>query len=297
MDVDTSSQVDLTDERGVTIADVSRILGVPMPTLRSWERRYGLPTMSRDSGRHRRYLPAEVHAIRLMRDSIARGQVASDAARTVRRLLDIEGPTGELIHRMLDDAERLDAPAIRTGLDKAAEMLGLAGAVDEVLLPVMRQIGIWWEVGHCDVAQERMATESVRAWLDKRSAFAPPPTRGRPIVLACGPRDLHTIGLEAMALLLRFEGWPCRVLGARTQTATVVTAARATDAAAVVIVSQLATGRRTAVESIEAVDQIGVPVFYAGNAFTVVRSRAHLPGNYLGTAVGDACRLVADTLG
>ena len=296
MDDNASPEIDLTDERGVTIADLSRVLGVPMPTLRSWERRYGLPTLSRSSGRHRRYLPAEVHAVRLMRDGIARGQVASDAARTVRQLLDIEGPTGALVHRMLDAAERLDAPTIRAGLDEAVDMLGLAGSIDDVLLPVMRQIGIWWEVGHCDVAQERMATEAVRAWLDKRSAFAPTPTHSRPIVLSCGPRDLHTIGLEAMALLLRFEGWPCRVLGARTPTATVVTAAQATDAAAVVIVSQLATGRRAAVESIEAVDAVGVPVFYAGNSFTVVRSRVRLPGCYLGMAVGAASKLVLDTL-
>ncbi len=63
------------------------------------------------------------------------------------------------------------------------------------------------------------------------------------------------------------------------------------------IVSQLATGRRAAVESIQAVDQLGVPVFYAGNAFFVVRTRAHLPGTYLGTRVGAACRMVADRVG
>jgi len=36
-------------------------------------------------------------------------------------------------------------------------------AVMELLLPAMRQIGVWWAVGHCDVVQERMATEAVRA--------------------------------------------------------------------------------------------------------------------------------------
>jgi DNA-binding transcriptional MerR regulator len=31
------------------------MLGIPVPTIRSWERRYGLAVSSRTSGRHRRY--------------------------------------------------------------------------------------------------------------------------------------------------------------------------------------------------------------------------------------------------
>ncbi len=284
------------DARGVTIGEASRVLGVPMPTLRSWELRYGMPGISRARGRHRRYLPAEIHAIRLMRDEIARGQPAGVAAATVREVLGIGGRAGELIALLLADSKRLDPAGVRSRLDEAAEALGLSGCVDDVLLPAMRQVGVWWEMGHCDIAQERMTTEAVRAWLDRRSAFAPAPSRSRPILLACGPRDLHTIGLESMALLLRYEGWPCRVLGAHVPTVSVVAAAKATDAAAVVIVSHLATGRRKAVESIEAVDAEGVTVFYAGNSFAVARSRSSIPGIYLGTRIEDARAVVVETL-
>ena len=276
------------DGRGVTISEASRVLGVPMPTLRSWELRYGMPGISHVRGRHRRYLPAEIHALRLMRDEVARGRPAGDAAATVRDVLGIGGRAGELIALLLADCERLDPAGVRSRLDEAAEALGLCGCVDDVLLPSMRQVGIWWEVGHCDVAQERMTTEAVRAWLDRRSAFAPAPTHRRPILLACGPRDLHTVGLESMAMVLRYEGWPCRVLGAHTSTVTVVTAAKATDAAAVVLVSHLATGRRQAVASIEALHQSGIKVFFAGNSFAVARNRAQLPGVYLGTRIEDA---------
>ena len=70
----TGPDVAVGDPRGVPIKDVAKILGVPMPTLRSWELRYGIPTLSRGRGQHRRYLPDEVNALRLMRDEIARGQ-------------------------------------------------------------------------------------------------------------------------------------------------------------------------------------------------------------------------------
>jgi methylmalonyl-CoA mutase cobalamin-binding subunit len=198
--------------------------------------------------------------------------------------------------RLLGDAERLDAAAVRSRLDEAAATLGLAGCVDDVLLPAMRQVGVWWAVGHCDVAQERMATEAVRAWMDRRVAFAPAPSHPRPVILACGPSDLHTIGLESMAVLLRYAGWPVRVLGARTSTITVATAAQATGAAAVVVVSHLATGRSRAVESIRAIDQLDIPVFYAGNAFSAPRTRRGVPGSYLGVRIQDACAQVVDAL-
>lgn len=284
------------DPRGVPIAEVSSLLGVPMPTLRSWELRYGIPTLSRGAGHHRRYLPAEVHALRLMRDEISRGQQASLAADSVREVLGIEGEAGALIHRILAASEQLDSAAIRTILDQAGEKLGLSSCIDDVALPAMRQIGVWWTVGHCDFDQERMTTEAVRGWLDRRSAFAPRPLRPQPILLACGPSDLHTIGLEAMALVLRDEGWACRVLGARTPTLTLAAATTAAAALAVVVVSHLSTGRLRAVASMEAVRELRVPVFYAGNAFTSTRSRRGVPGTYLGARIGNAGQIIAGAL-
>ena len=76
----------------ISIAEAADSLGVPMPTLRSWERRYGIPSSARAAGSHRRYSTTELQAIRLMRDEIGRGQRASLAAQSVRTLLGIDGP-------------------------------------------------------------------------------------------------------------------------------------------------------------------------------------------------------------
>lgn len=281
---------------GVPIAEVSRVLRVPMPTLRSWELRYQIPESNRPPGKHRRYSEHEMHTLRLMRDEIARGTRASIAAQSVRALLGIQGPAAELIKSFLQASDNCDPDGIRTELSRASSLLGLAGCIDEVLLPAMRQIGQWWEAGRCDMNQEHLTTEAARAWLDKGSAFAPPPTMRNPIVLACGPGDLHTIGLEALALLLRQEGWPCRILGARTSTASLTTAAAATGAAGVVIVAHLPTGRRRALDSITGVHQLGIPVFYAGNAFSSARRRAQLPGVYLGNRMQEAAALIHSSL-
>lgn len=296
MVVETGSAGPPGDARGVPITEVARRLGVPMPTLRSWELRYGVPGLSRGSGQHRRYRPQEVNALRLMRDEVARGQQAGVAARAVHKMVGAQGPAVELIHSILGATERLDAAAVRSRLDEAVVLLGLGGCIDEVLLPAMRQVGVWWAVGHCDIAQERMATEAVRAWIDRRIAFTPAPTHPRSVLLACGPSDLHTIGMESMALLLRSQGWPCRVLGARTSTLTAATAARASGAGAAVVVSHLATGRLRAVQSIVAIDQLDIPVFFAGNAFSAPRSRRGVPGTHLAGSIQDACVQVVSAL-
>jgi methanogenic corrinoid protein MtbC1 len=263
-----------------------------MPTLRSWERRYHLPATSREPGKHRRYSPSELHGLRLMRDEIARGQRASLAAATVRELMALSGPPAAFIAAILDAADRSDPAAVREQLSIAQESLGLAVCLDDVLLPAMQQIGLWWQTGRCDIDQEHLATEAARAWLEGVSAYAPQPTRQSTIVLACGPTDLHTIGLEALALLLRYQGWECRVLGARTTVLALATAVQATDASAVVIVSHINTGRHRAIQSLRAANDAQVAVFYAGNAFTSPRSRRHLPGTYLGTRLQSACTLI-----
>ena len=66
----------LDDEARLTIATVSDLLDIPIPTIRSWERRYGFPTPARTQGKHRRYSVAEADQLRLLRDEIARGHTS-----------------------------------------------------------------------------------------------------------------------------------------------------------------------------------------------------------------------------
>jgi DNA-binding transcriptional MerR regulator len=288
--------VRVPDERGLPIHEASRRLGVPAPTLRAWERRYGVPVTPRSVGGHRRYSEAALSELRLMRDEIARGRRASDAAQAVRLLLAQSGEPRAFVDGLLAASDSLEPERMRDVLDRAVTALSLDRTVDEVLMPAMRQVGIRWETGRCDVAQEHLTTETVRGWLSRLASFAPSPTAEQPVVLACGPRDLHTLGIEAMAVLLAYRGLRCRVLGARTPGATMVTAATATSAIAVVVVSHLSVGRRPAAESVRAVAAAGFPVFYAGNAFLFPRSRAGLPGTYLGESLRDAAGVVESTL-
>jgi DNA-binding transcriptional MerR regulator len=280
---------------GLPIKDAAKYLGVPGPTLRSWERRYGLPTTTRSVGGHRRYRTGELRQLRLMRDEIAIGRPAADAARWVRGLLDQENPSLARVHGVLDASNRLDAGAIRSVLELARTEIGLAAAVDEVLMPAMRQIGAWWETGECDVGQEHLTTEVVRGWLAKIVTLAPAPTAGsQDVLLGTGPGDFHTLGLEALAAVLAEHRTAFRSLGPRTSQRVLLAAITVTPDAVVVLVSHLPTRRRSAIESLVAAAATGVSTFFAGNAFLFPVSRKGVPGTYLGESIGEAALLIAE---
>ena len=65
----------------LTVAAVARRLGVAPPTLRTWDRRYGLGPSAHVAGAHRRYSPADVARLMVMRRLTLQGVPPADAAR------------------------------------------------------------------------------------------------------------------------------------------------------------------------------------------------------------------------
>ena len=286
------------DEReGMRIASVSRLLGIPVPTIRSWERRYDFPAPPRTDGRHRRYGDVELEQLRALRDHGHQG-----AQHPRRRRAGSTDPGGGVpgricgLSRSLDAVLALDGDLLRAELDAATERLGVEDTIRRVILPAMREIGSRWRAGRCDVGREHLATEVVRSWLSRQTFLSPRPFRPRPIVLASGPQDLHTIGLEAFSVILARRGWPCRVLGARTPTDALLATVQALDAVAVVVTAQRAVTRRSAVGSIQAVHALpDVRAFYAGDAFAAPAARKDVGGTYLGEDLVEAAVIIEES--
>ena len=70
---------------GRSISEVSADLGLPIPTSRSWERRYGFPEPDRTEGKHRRYSAEQIEALRVVRDEITRGHRAAEAVSIAKK--------------------------------------------------------------------------------------------------------------------------------------------------------------------------------------------------------------------
>ena len=282
-----------SEETQLPIASVSSLLGIPVPTIRSWERRYGFPVPSRTQGKHRRYSVDEVDQLRRVRDEITRGHNARQAVDVVRRSISEGRPRTELLDRFLVASMHLDPSQLREILTEGTEQLGVEHTIRDVALPAMREMGSRWKAGVCDTAHEHLATEAVRVWLARQSVMAPPAFRPYPLILACGPKDLHTIGLESFGVVLARRGWSVRTLGALTPVSSLVAAVRAAEARGAVVTSQRSVTRRAAVEAIHAVDRLpGVEAFYAGAGFGPATARKDVPGTYLGDDVVEAAEIM-----
>lgn len=281
---------------GLSISAASLLLGVPVPTIRSWERRYGIGEPTRTEGKHRRYDIKALSELRDLRDAIATGRRAHEAAALIRSRSESRERNPAYVDGILAGAQDFDPVAIRRWLEAAAKDLGLHQAIDVVVLPALREVGALWQAARCDVANEHLASQEIRSWLGGQLQAARV-KRNKPVILmACGPKDLHTIGLEAFYVMLARRGWSCRILGAMTPTSSAVAAAVGAKASAAIIVSHMSTARREAIVSLEALGELGLTLFYAGNAFVSSKAREGVPGTYLGDDLSRAATIIESAM-
>ncbi len=70
-----------TEPEGLVIGAVAQLVGVPPETLRTWERRYGLPSPARGEGGRRLYSPEEVRLLHNVAELARQGERVRDLAR------------------------------------------------------------------------------------------------------------------------------------------------------------------------------------------------------------------------
>jgi DNA-binding transcriptional MerR regulator len=220
---------------------VAELTGVPEPTLRAWERRYGIPTPERTAAGYRLYGPHDLEQVREMRRLCDAGMAASEAARLL-----LSGGDGAEAQARLDPyavfAEALMDAVTRfddAGLDRQLRRLLLLGStttlLDRVLVPVLREIGQRWHRGEISVAQEHLASQRLGTLLRDLLQLSPGSESHSRALLACFADDEHELGLLGTAM--RFSGWGLRpvFLGARTPPGAVRSAIEAISPALVAL--------------------------------------------------------------
>ncbi|MDT5031831.1 MAG: MerR family transcriptional regulator, light-induced transcriptional regulator, partial [Actinoplanes sp.] len=145
-------------DEALTAGAVARRLGVAVTTLRTWHQRYGLGPSQHIPGQHRRYSPADMDRLQVMRQLTAQGVTPAEAAVWARRMLDNAtesgtpgipvssapaqtrnggghaipvGRAGATARGLARAAIRLDAPALRDILELTVTGIGVIGAWDE----------------------------------------------------------------------------------------------------------------------------------------------------------------------
>ncbi|HEU4411207.1 MAG TPA: MerR family transcriptional regulator [Polyangiaceae bacterium] len=208
------------------IRAAAELSGVPAPTLRAWERRYGVPAPGRTASAYRLYTAGDVEQVRRMRLLVEQGVAPAEAARVARAtppLPDDLAPAGgapggavDLARaRLLAAAQRFDAPSLDAELARLSMLLDATTLYERVLSPLLVDVGRRWREGGLSVAQEHMLSDRVENAL--RAALKTLERPEGPLVLvACIDREQHVLGMLGAALKLAASGARVVVLGAMT---------------------------------------------------------------------------------
>lgn len=260
------------------IGELSRRVGVPVESLRAWERRYGLLAPSRTQGGFRLYGEDDVARVLAMRANLDRGLFAAEAARLALAedvVEDVSSPAPVVDASKLAAAlDHFDEAGAQQALDALFATLTIDVVLRDVLLPYLHDLGERWESDEASVAQEHFASNLLRGRL---MALARTWDRGAGprALLACVEGERHDLPLVGFGLALRGHGWRISYLGADTPVASIVEAARELSPDAVVVSGTVA-GAFDAVATQLREVALHAPLHLAGAAADArVARRAH----------------------
>ena len=171
-----------------------------------------------------------------------------------------------LVAQLLDAVTALDEDRAHAVLDTAFAERSIESAIIDVLLPLFVRVGEMWELGRIGIAQEHFASSLVRRRLGALSLTWGVGT-GPVAVLACPPGEFHDIVLLSFGVLLGRAGWRIRYLGPDTPIHSLSSAARLTQADAVVLACRRPTGFRGHASSLRRLSE-DHPVWLAGRGAT-----------------------------
>jgi MerR family transcriptional regulator, light-induced transcriptional regulator len=229
------------------IGELARRTGASPELLRAWERRYGLLRPTRSQGGFRLYTAADEERIRRMKEYLARGVAAAEAARLAAdaetprsgtdttmpaipapETTDAPPPLQAAARELAGALDRFDEEQAHAVLDRLLAAYRIETVLRDLLVPYLHNLGERWAGGEVSVAQEHFASNLLRGRL-LGLARGWGQGRGPTAVLACLPGEQHDLGLIAFGITLYRRGWRIIYLGPDTPIATI---GQATDSIA-----------------------------------------------------------------
>jgi DNA-binding transcriptional MerR regulator/methylmalonyl-CoA mutase cobalamin-binding subunit len=284
-----------------SIKAVSQATGLTVETLRAWERRYGVVVPRRDEMGRRVYGAEDVLRLRRLREATERGHpigrlVALDDTSLARLLHEPErrpqsAAATTFVERILDAARRFAAAECEQALTLAISLMPPARLIDEVLEPLLHQVGDRWHSGQFSIAQERLVSTIVRKHIGLIVESYDRTARRQAIVFATLPGERHELGLLMSAMVCASHGCKVHYLGADLPPQEVARYAQAVGAAVVALSVVLHDGLRDLPAQLAAMREIlgpDVPIWIGGLAAQAIE-RSALPAQCL--VIGDQAEL------
>ncbi len=227
-----------------TIKRASEMVGVPVATLRAWQRRYRVVKPRRSDSGYRLYSAADIAKLRGMQAFVASGWSPKEAGSGRLGRSDLETEPDDLerdqrrreadrLHAhphetvdLVSAAAALDPSAVTRLLDEHFATGSFEHVVDGWLLPELDRLGRAWVEGGVTVAGEHMAAAAVQRRLSAAfDAAALDGARSPLLLTGLPPRCRHELGILAFATAARRQGLAVVHLGSDLPLADWLTAA------------------------------------------------------------------------
>ncbi len=222
-----------------SIKVVSMRTGLSAHAIRAWERRYNAVSPKRDSNNRRYYTEEDIERLSLLKRATDAGfgisQLVSSSNDELQELISSMNvidlpvktkpePQAEIripdtnyetyIENFMSALEQMDAKILENILIQAETDYGMNAMIENVLVPLMEDIGEKWRKGELRISHEHMASHVIRTFLGGVLASSRT-SPSAPNVLVTTPVDQwHDIGALIMAVTAASEGWNVTYLGA-----------------------------------------------------------------------------------
>ncbi|HPU13681.1 MAG TPA: MerR family transcriptional regulator [Aeromicrobium sp.] len=221
-------------DRRWTVGTLSQLLQIAGPTLRTWERRYGIGPTHRTPGGHRRYTIIDADRVATMSSFIAEGMAPRDAAELVKKMSPAElaaavaaGEDGRTdLLREHQIAEFVSAAAARNPKQIAAitestiGRNGIAEAWDQVIAVALTEIRAGTATGAMATATEELVRTRVENVIRALGPFATTATAPKVVVAALSD-PIQSLPIAVTAAVLAQAGCEVTDLGGRVDSAAV----------------------------------------------------------------------------
>jgi DNA-binding transcriptional MerR regulator len=201
-----------------SVGVVADRIGVPIATLRSWNRRYGIGPADHDPGRHRLYSEADIAAVRRMQQLIDKGASARSAARAATTLHQADSSA------LLDAVFALDDATAGLVVEQSLRERGVVETWDSLLRPAFGALSTLQAEGTDCLDVEHLLSRVTTGALQRIPAPSTGIRSADAIILACCDGETHTLALEALAAALGESGCAAVMLGASVPATAITTA-------------------------------------------------------------------------
>jgi len=231
------------------IRAVSKLTGIGIDTLRAWERRHRAVTPVRDD-RGRMYTDADVARLRLLQGAVARGHsigrlavLSDDQLRMLIAAVEpAAAPATDPTRGMSLDTATLvaavhayDAAGIDHELARLAAVLRPIELLQDVLMPVLAQLGHDWHRRRASIGLEHVMSSAVRTMLGSFLRLYARPTVPARLLFATPAGERHELGTLGAALLAASSGLGVAYLGPDLPAREIVASVRPASAQVLVL--------------------------------------------------------------